>query len=239
MSLPTPMDSIDDRPQRRQPTAPRFELRLGEIFWRVFAVALIALEVAKWLWLRPRIPLRPRVGFPPRLRRIWYMIYHTPELAFRAFLAAAIIAVVSDLIFRLFVRPLMVCWYNPRGADPELSHPHPFFLKANEQTLAEAPARLVAGRKRLRGTLVRTNWGTYFYPFAWDAEPWSLPDAHLVRVHTRTPRRRVLGWVTGYPDNVVLSDDAGEETAFVVADPAAVLGWFRTDCIPSPKLLSL
>jgi hypothetical protein len=214
------------KPRRR--ILPDFQLRLGEIFWRAFAVLLIALEIAKWLWLRPRIPLRPRpLGPHPRVRRIWYMIYYTPGLAFQAFLAAAIVAVACDLIFRLIVRPLMVRWYSPRGADPEFAHPHPFFLKADERTLSELPARQVVGRsRRPAGTLVRTNWGTYFYPFAWDAEAWSLPDGHLRDVRPRTPRRRVLGWVSGYPDNVVFVADDGQETAFVVADPAAVLSWF-------------
>jgi hypothetical protein len=225
-------------PARRR-TRPTFQLRIGEIFWRVFAVVLVVLEVAKWLKVRQMIPLRPRTEFPPRLRRILLMIYYTPELAFKAFLAAAIAAVACDLVFRLLIRPMMVRWYDPRGADPEFRHPHAFFLKADERTLAEVGARRVVGRSRPAGTLVRTNWGVYFYPFAWDLEPWSLPDAHLAGVRLHTPRRRVLGWVSGYPDQVVLRDDEGQETAFVVADPGAVVSWFGAGRVPDGAALAV
>lgn len=210
---------------------PAFQLRFGAIFGRVALVALIAAEVVLWLHLRD-------AGFPfrPRYRRILVMLYFTPRLAFRAMALATAVTVVTDLVFRLLVRPVMRRWYAPRPLDPNWEHPHPFFTKAGERVQAEVRARLVTpGRSRPPGMLVITNCGVYFYPYVWHREPWSLPLGHLRGVRTRTPRRRVLGLVQGYPDNLVLTDDAGEETAFVVADPSALVSLFSARSAPVPQ----
>jgi hypothetical protein len=147
----------------------------------------------------------------------------------------AVAAMATDLVFRLVVRPLMQRWYDPRPRDPHWTHPHPFFMKANERVLAEVGARrATAPRGRPPGMLVLTDCGLYFYPYAWNLEPWTLPLGHLRGVALRTPLRRVLGFVEGYPDHVVFTDDSGEQTAFVVADPADLLARFGRPAIPAP-----
>lgn len=215
----------DDTPAR-----PEFQLRFGAIFGRVALVTLVVAEVLLWLHLRD-------AGFPfrPRYRRFLVMLYFTPRLAFRAMALATAVTVMTDLVFRLLVRPMMQRWYAPRPRDPHWEHPHPFFMKAGERVRAEVGARLVAtGRSRPPGMLVVTDCGVYFYPYAWHREPWSLPLGHLRRVGVRTPRRRVLGLVQGYPDNLVLMDDSGEETAFTVADPSALVSLFPGRSVPVP-----
>jgi hypothetical protein len=224
------MDHDAESNRSRRPSVPPFQLRFGAIFVRVALITLVVAEVVLWLKLRD-------AGFPfrPRYRRFLVMLYFTPKLAFRAMALAAAVTVVSDLVFRLLVRPLMQRWYDPRPRDPHWTHPHPFFMKAREVVLDEMAARAVtAGRSRPPGTLVVTDCGLYFYPYAWNAEPWTLPIGHLRSVSLRTPRRRVLGFVEGYPDNVVFTDDSGAEAAFVVADPAALLSRFGRPAIPAP-----
>ena len=44
---------------------------------------------------------------------------------------------------------------------------------------------------------------------ACQGRPWKRRSAWR---SPRTPRRRVLGWVDGYPDHLVFVDDSGEET---------------------------
>lgn len=202
---------------------PPFRLRFDAVLGRAAFAAWIALEVARFLQLRERIPFRPRI------RRILWMVYYTPELAFKALAIGAAVAILTDLVFRLLVRPAMARWYAPRPRDPQWVPPHTFHAKAGERTLAEVGARLVDGRKRPPGSLVVTDCALTFYPYAWDREPWTLPIGHMSRARLRTPRRRVLGLVEGYPDNVAVTDDSGEETAFVVADPEGLLALLRPE----------
>lgn len=223
---------MDDATERAlRPNAALFQLRFGAIFARVALVVWIVGEVLLWLKLRD-------AGFPfrPRYRRFLVMLYFTPRLAFRAMAAGALVAIGADLAFRVLVRPLMRRWYDPRPRDPHWTHPHPFFQKVGERVLGEFGARQVAsGRSRPAGTLIVSDCGLTFYPFAWDREPWFLPKGHLRGLTTRTPARRVLGLVRGYPDNLVVSDDAGEETAFVVADPRAVMDALGGCSIAEPQ----
>ncbi len=137
-----------------------------------------------------------------------------------------VVAIVSDMVFRLLVRPLMRRWYYPKCLDPTAVHPLLFQLGVGESILEERPARRVDGRTTTPGTLVRTNRRAYFFPFAWQRESWSIPYEHVADVRLVTPRRRALGWVSGYPDHVVVTEDSGETTALIVAEPAEVLSWF-------------
>jgi hypothetical protein len=217
------MDVDPFAPCWRRPASPTFRLRRGQIFWRVAIVTFLVLELVLYFHLRRAIPFRPR----GRWRRIVHLVAFAPQFACTAAVIGAGVVLACEVAFRLVVRPLMVRWYNPQHRDPGAGHPMPFFLKAGERVLDEMPARLVDGpRRRPPGTLVRTTHGLYFYPFAWDLEPWMVPEGHLDRVQLRTPARRVLYWVEGYPDNLVVRDDSGEETAFVVPDPHAALAWF-------------
>jgi hypothetical protein len=217
------MDVDPFAPRGRRPTAPAFRLRRGPIFWRVAIATFLVLELVAYFHLRRLVPFRPW----GRLRRIVRMVGLAPQCAGTAAVVAFGVTLACEVAFRLVVRPMMVRWYNPRSYDPAAQHAMPFFLKSGERPLAEMPARLVDGpRSRPPGSLVRTTHGLYFYPFAWDREPWMLPEGHIDRVQLRTPVRRVLHWVEGYPDNLVVRDDSGAETAFVVPDPHAALAWF-------------
>lgn len=213
----------------RRPKLPRFRLRRWAIFWRVALLALAVLELYLWLQLRAVIPFQPH----GRIQRLFFMLVYGPQLATIAVAIALGVTVVSEVVFRLVVRPGMVRWYNPRNRDPASQAPLPFILKSGEQVLREMPARVVDGpRYRPAGTLIRTTHALYFYPYAWDREPWMIPEGHIDQVCLKTPVRRVLYWVEGYPDNLVIRDDSGEETWFVVPDPREALSWFATSGTP-------
>jgi hypothetical protein len=194
-----------EAPARRRiwcPDVPRFQLCFGSIFWKVALVVWLLGEYKVW-----------------RARRLVGLLFYTPRTLFAAFAIAAVVTVVVDLVFRLVVRPLMVLWYHPRGRDPYQSTNLQFRLGSGETVLAEFPARRMEGRSRQPGTLVRTNRRVAFYPYAWDAEPWELDLGRLRAVRTKPTVRRVLGYVRGYPDHLVLQAEDGSEIAVVVADP--------------------
>ena len=150
----------------------------------------------------------------------------SPGVVLRAMAVAAVATLVIDVVFRAVVKPLMVRWYQPRNRDQSGLDAFHFLLEAGERIEQELPARMVVGRKTVRGTLVRTDRRIAFEPFAWDREAWTLSRKQVGSVSTVTPRRRVLGLVSGYPDHVEIRDQAGWTTSFAVADPAEVLVWF-------------
>jgi hypothetical protein len=205
---------------RRCPDAPRFRLRFGAIFWRVAILVLVLGEYKVWRFVRASIPRDAPV------RRVMGVIYFTPRALFIAFAVAAAVTVAIDLLFRLFIRPAMVQWYYPRCRDRHYTVPIAFHLAARESVLAELPARRMIGRRRVAGTLVRTSHRVCFYPFAWDGEAWETP-LERVRDATLQPTiRRVLGFVRGYPDHVVIRDDRDADVALIVAEPDVVRSWF-------------
>lgn len=210
-----------ETPATARPPKPRFILRYGPIFWRVFLVGFVVMEVVFW-----RKFVQPNFPFRPRFRRLLVMAYFSPRFLLHALMLAAVVTVVCDLIFRLVVRPLMRGWYHPRCLDPTAAHPLPFRLGVGETILEEIPGRRLVGRAKQPGTIVRTNRSLYFFPFAWDLDEWSCPIDHIARARLSTPRRRVLGWVRGYPDHLVLDEDSGESVTLILADPEHALRWF-------------
>lgn len=199
---------------------PPIRLAFGALFWRVFLVVALLREIALWNHLRPFV-MRRQPGF-----RVAAMILYSPKHLFRAFVAAAIITVVIDLYVRLIMRPLMARWYSPRRGDVEFGTPLAFRLASNEKVLDEIPARLVAGRRTIPGTLARTDRRLWFSPRAWDVEAVSLGTETVSEVSTRPAKTRFGSLIRGTPDRVVVRDTSGTETLFVVGEPAAVLAWF-------------
>src|SRR5262249_28305859 len=151
----------------RTSRGPRLRLAFGRLLWSVTGVLIVIREAGLWWFLH-----RMRVG--PGPSRLLALIYYSPGLMFQCLLVGAIIAVAADLIVRLVVRPLAARWYSPRE-DASSSHPAPFRLGPDEAIELEMPARRRVGRRWLPGTLLGTNRRAWFFPFAWDAEPWSCP----------------------------------------------------------------
>jgi hypothetical protein len=204
-----------------RPAYPRFELALGDVFARLALAALAVGAYRTWRrvehWIPPRLPGR----------RLMAVAFLTPRTIVAALFCAAVATVVIDLVFRLLVRPLMVKWYHPRSRDPFYVAPLAFDVGPRERLLAETPARRIVGRLRQPGVLVRTDRRVGFFPYAWDAEPWTAAVPECREVAVAPTARRVLGLVRGYPDHVEISTGSGEPLAVIVADPSAVFDWFR------------
>lgn len=221
-----------DRPARRGPsdpqprthpgdamTPPSIRLAFGAIFWRIFLVALVLSEIQVWRTIRRIFP------GPWKPQRIPALLYVTPMLAFKAFAFAAAATVVLDQLARLVARAVAGRWYFPTGTGSEQT-PVGFHLDARDRLLAEVPARRRAGRGWRPGTLVLTSRSLWFFPVAWELEPWSRPLDGLASIR-RVPYRPLLGsFVRGVPDRLAVRDADGTEAEFAVADPSAVRDWF-------------
>ncbi len=199
---------------------PPIRLAFGAVFWRVFLLTFGLTEIVIWgkvrFWFRGG----------RRGRRLAALLYFTPSALYRAFLIATLVTVALDLFIRFLIRPIVGSWYNPVQGIGSSETPLGFHLDPNEWIVDEAPARRASGRGWRPGTLILTSKMVWFFPRAWDLEPWSLPlDA--LRSVTTTPGRRPLGtFVLGVPDRLALRDAEGRDTLFAVADPGAVVDWF-------------
>jgi hypothetical protein len=201
-------------------TTPPIRLAFGALLWRVFLVIAVMKELQLWNRLRPFL-VNKSGGF-----RVAVMILKSPSKLFAAFVLAAVITVILDLYVRLIMRPLMARWYAPKRGDAEFGTPLTFRLDSNERILDEIPARLVSGRTAQPGTLVRTDRRLWFSPRAWDQEPWSIASARIAEVATRPAPIRFGSLILGTPDRLVVRDDSGAESLFVVSDPLEVLALF-------------
>lgn len=210
-----------DHATRARAEVPGLRFEFGALFVQVLLLVFLVLEIEVWVKTRQFVP----VGHTTH--RVLALLLFTPRMAFRALAIAAVAAVLCDLAFRFVVRPLMVRWYYPVSRDREHVPGLVFFQKVNESVLEEQPARMVRGRRRVAGDLMLTNHALYFQPHGWDEESWMVPLGHLDGLETRTPRRRVLNLIAGYPDHLIVTDDSGMETGFVVGAPEAVLAWFE------------
>lgn len=197
------------------PSSPRLRVEFGTLVWRITLIAFLVLEFGLYRRLSRWRP-RPRAPF-----LVLVFLYMTPKRAFLALAIGAVAAVVTDLVVRWVVRPLLRAWYNPR-VDPDVLA---FHLTSNESVVASKPARRAVGRSWSPGILVRTNTRLMFFPSHWSEEPWSslLSKVEIAR---RTPPPR-LGWgvLTGLPDRLALQAPGLETETFLVGDPDEVVSW--------------
>ena len=196
---------------------PPIRLAFGALFWRVFLGLFLISEFVIWrtLWVR-----RFR-----KARRVAITILAIPRSLFFAFFAAAVLTVLADLLVRFVVRPAAARWLAPGSGTGASSLA--FRLEAGETIAAECPARRASGRSWRPGTLARTGHRIWFVPIRWDVEPWSLEIERVQAVRVEPAPRFWWGLVLGMPDRISLVDRDGAATRFAVAEPTAVLDWFR------------
>ncbi|MBX6314509.1 MAG: hypothetical protein IRY99_16585 [Isosphaeraceae bacterium] len=214
------MAIVDDPRTGRAGRSPQIRLAFGALFWRVAALTFVTAEflVWQWLWRRRRWIRRPQ--------RIVVLIYYMPRSLALAFVVGALVTVTADLLVRIFLRRLIARWLQP-PEDLFLGLPAPFHLASNEVLEAEMTARRRVGRSWAPGKLVKTNRRLLFLPFAWEAEPWSLPLDHMRMVRVEPAPRFAFGFVRGLPDRIAIQDADGAWIRFAVTDPSAVLDWFQ------------
>ena len=225
----TTQDSSEE-PRREPSRALRFRLDHSTIFVQSMLAVWLVLIVGVWVKLQRNFPM-----WTP-LHRLLAWVYFSTTVAVHALTVAGLTALVMYAAFRLVLSPLLVRWYHPRCRDPEYVLPLVFALGPGERIETQWRARLALGRRTVPGTLVRTNQRLCFYPFAWEVEPWALACDQLARVELHTPRRRVLNWITGYPDHVVVTARDHATTTLIVADPDHVLESIRIDSHASRTL---
>ena len=86
-----------------------------------------------------------------------------------------------------------------------------------------------------------TNRRIWFFPAAWDVEPWSLAREEIERIEPEPSRLARLAPIRNWPELLRFSARTKEDARFAVADPDAVLGWFspdprRDDVVPHPRI---
>jgi hypothetical protein len=210
-------------------TPPKLRLAFGAVFWRLFLVLFVLTEVAVWNQIRAFFPGAWKV------HRIYALLLFTPRSAFQAFAVAALVTIALDQVVRHLARPLVGRWYSPIDTGSGAT-PLGFHLTPGEAILGEAPARRRSGRGWRAGTLVLTDRLLWFFPVAWELEPWSRPVGE-VRLVGSVPYRPLFGsFVRGVPDRLVVRDADSREESFALADPAPVLDWFRASGLARPTL---
>lgn len=200
--------------RRRMPAIP-LRLEFGSVVWRVALVVFVILEALRWRMLESRFP-----GVNQG-RIVMNLLFKTPRYMVVAFLIGSITAVLLDQFVRHVLSPLVAFWYLPR-VDHESTN---FHMTAHEKVEHVAPARRQSGRRWLPGTLVRTTQRLWFFPQAWDAEPWNARVAELLPARKEPAPPLGCGFVHGLPDRLVLQAPGHEPATLALAEPEEVLSW--------------
>jgi hypothetical protein len=199
---------------------PPIRLAFGPVFWRLSMIVFALKELASWKHVRPWL-----IGAPPS-KYVAALIYITPQSILIGFLIGFAVTLGLAILVKLLAGPIAARWYAPAQTGSELT-PLPFHLETGESMVAEAPARRRSARGWKPGTLILTDRRLWFFPTAWDLEPWSVPVADLASI--RNLRRRTLTGpiIRGVPDSLRIRGRSGEDAVFAVAEPKLVRGWFN------------
>jgi hypothetical protein len=199
------------------PSRQTLELDAGRIFRWSFV--LILLIYAWGLWRR--VPWR-RVRRPGERLLIFLLApWGMRRAAIAALIVSSAVTIGAMLFVRLVVAPLLNLWLRP-AYDPSAWS---FHLSAGESPETWVPTRFQTRAGWRPGALVLTARRIWFMPAAWDAEPWSMPRQELVRIEARPPAFARFLPLRHWPDRLRFTDRAGDQAAFAMADPDAVLSW--------------
>jgi hypothetical protein len=220
-------------------TGGRIRLATGPFLWWSFAILALTGEMALWMAIH-----RQARGFPAELRLAW-LIGYTPRTVFLAFVLASLLTVVVDVLVKMVLDLPMRRWLAPRNdREDDAYHGFGFHLGPTERVLDEVPARLLARPRSSPGTLVLTDRRVWFFPSAWDAEPWSLPRDQVRSATVVPPSGFLSKLLRGLPPQIHLDPGplAGPRTEFeryadpdscsdprvrfVLAEPRRVRSWF-------------
>jgi hypothetical protein len=198
--------------------------RRVELFW---AAAAVIFAVRQCLILGVVLRLVPPGR---RLGAFLFGRLGTGRSVAVALIGAGVVVLAAEVLARLVLGPLVRWWVSPRVDGSTAS----FHLEPTERVLATTPARHKpsAGGRWAAGTLVRTDRRAWFFPDAWDGLPWSVRLGEPVAARRVAPPSRYCGLV-GVPDRLAVRAVGEGEELFAVADPEAVLAWFRA---PAPAV---
>ncbi len=201
-------------------------VRLGALAGRLAIAVFLVREFYVLSFVSRMVPAR---------HRIWVFLFHprtTPSSVRYAFLIAFVAAILGELLSLIVLRPILRAWLSPR-IDESVGL---FRMTASEWVVEQTPARRrMRARVWERGTLVRTNQRIWFFPEAWDAEPWSFRPDQIEAANREPAPRLVFGLIEGVPDRLrVVTPDIGEVT-FAVKDPGSVLIWFHSELVSQAR----
>jgi hypothetical protein len=199
------------------PSSKELQADIGRVFWRTFLLVFLLREVIVWNWLLARVPLRRRV----LILLLWPG--GTVRSVFMALFAAAFFTLLLVLVVRLIITPALNLWLKP-AIDPS---EWMFHLAASESPVAISRARRKSGSRWQPGALVLTDRRLWFFPSVWYHEPWSLACKDLDRLEPVPAPIATLAPIRNWPARLRFSSPARDESTFAVADPDAVLAWFR------------
>jgi hypothetical protein len=206
------------------PSRKALEIDTVWIFWRAFLLIFLVLEWMLWLHVR-QMPMRA-----PRLRWIIFLLHPraTRRSIFHAIILAGCVTLALTLAVQLIIRPLLNLWLRPR-VDPSWWL---FHLSSGDSPLASVPGRWKSDGRWQPGALVLTNRRIWFFPAAWEVEPWSMARQDLEQIEMEPSRLSRLVPIRNWPELLCFSGRVKEDACFAVADPDSVLGWFALDPPP-------
>ncbi len=181
-------------------------LAFGTMLWRVTLGLFMLIEIS----IAVQIFRRVRGGAP----RFLLLLANSPAAIVVSLAIAAGLTVATDLFVRFLLQPMVDTWHRPR-VEPNHGG---FHLEAREKLIESIPARLRAGFLWKTGTLALTDRRLWFFPEAWDAEPWSNPHDQRGWLSLDPSPSWLGGLVRGLPDRLVIGPDPEHRTTFALAD---------------------
>jgi hypothetical protein len=201
------------------PSNKQVEIDARWVYWRSFLLFFLVNQLMTW----HRVSLLP-IRMPGH-RMIVFLLapWATPQSFAVALVAAGILSLLAIVIVRLIVRPLWNFWLNP-PVDPAWGL---FHLSASEAIVSSLPARRRLGWSWQPGLLALTDRRLWFFPSAWDGEPWSLNLDEADHIEREDSFVAELAPIRNWPVPFHLLGRSGQDAVFAVADPDAILAWFR------------
>jgi hypothetical protein len=133
------------------------------------------------------------------------------------------LAILAVVVVKVVIRPLLGMWLSPSVDSSAVL----FHLAAGEAIGSSMPARRQWGWGWQSGTLVVTDRRVWFFPAAWDCEPWAVSRSEIIRGETVTPLLTELLPLRNWPEPLRLETRDGAQSTFALADPASVLAYLK------------
>jgi hypothetical protein len=194
------------------------ELDAGWVYWRSFLLVFLLSQLVVWQRVQ-RLPARLQGH-----RMLVFLL--APWATFRsvvtAIIAGGFLTLVAIVLVHFIVRPLLRRWLSP-AVDPAGGQ---FHLGAGERVVANLSARRQVGWTWQPGSLTLTDRGLWFFPAAWEVEPWSLRMDELDQIKPQRSLLAELGPLRNWPLAIELWGKSGQEALFAMSDPNPLLDWF-------------
>jgi hypothetical protein len=196
----------------------QLELDVRWVYWRCFLLVFLIGQLVAWQHVQ-RLPARLQGH---RMMIFLLAPWATRRSVMTAILAGGFLTLVALVLVRLIVRPLVRRWLSPL-VDPASGL---FHLAAGERVVANLSARRQAGWIWQPGSLTLTDRRLWFFPAAWEIEPWSVRVDELDQVKQERSVLAQFGPIRNWPQAIELWGRSGQEALIATSDPDPLLDWF-------------